>query len=300
MSRILLDGRGTARVRVRAELPAQAQAAQALGPLLRPVPPRDGAEWVRLSLTRLARTRLTRRELAEARALFGPDLPRAPRTGATPAGLRRVLRTLEAVSEAAVEPYRKQIEARQHRAAHLLGLRVGSLGVAAALDSLSSRCRWEDDVLFVDDGLEREYETGGEGLLLLPSVFTGPEPHVARWNGAEGRRTVLLFPALGPCDALDSLLERSRSRENLERLIGRTRTAVLAALVVPASTGQLAKDLYVSPTSVSEHTAALRQAGLITTTREGNRVRHLATAFGLALLEHADARERAVALVESA
>lgn len=301
MSRILLDGRGTARVRVRTELPALAEAAQALVPLLGSTPSRGGAEWMRLTRSHLAHARLTQGELAEARALVVSDLPSATaRAETSPTGLRRVLRTLETVSEAAVDPYRRQIEARGHRAARLLGDRIVSHGVAVALGSLGSRCRWEDGGLFVDDGVEREFVAREDGLLLMPSVFVGPEPRVARWIGTEGPRTVVLFPALGPGDSLDSLLERGRSRESLERLIGRTRTAVLSALVVPASTGRLAKDLYVSPTSISEHTAALRRAGLITTTREGNRVRHLVTDFGLALLEHAEARERSVALVESA
>jgi DNA-binding transcriptional ArsR family regulator len=72
--------------------------------------------------------------------------------------------------------------------------------------------------------------------------------------------------------------------EALARLIGRTRALVLASLDQPASTHVVAAVLGLSPAGASGHLLALRDVGLLTTTRRGHEVLYARTALGTTLL----------------
>ena len=74
-----------------------------------------------------------------------------------------------------------------------------------------------------------------------------------------------------------------RSRDDLVRLIGRTRAAVLTALAAPASTTGLAARTGIPVSSVSEHLGVLRANGLVSTTRTGRFLVHHRTTLGLTL-----------------
>jgi DNA-binding transcriptional ArsR family regulator len=70
----------------------------------------------------------------------------------------------------------------------------------------------------------------------------------------------------------------------LGRLLGRRRALVLASLDEPLSTTSLAALIELSPAGVSRHLLALRDAGLVATTRHGHEVRYGRTSLGSALL----------------
>jgi DNA-binding transcriptional ArsR family regulator len=69
----------------------------------------------------------------------------------------------------------------------------------------------------------------------------------------------------------------------LARLLGRTRAKLLLTLAEPASTAVLARRLGQSPSGVSEHLAALRDAGLLTSHRVGHQVLYERTPLAIAL-----------------
>ncbi|WP_304451231.1 helix-turn-helix domain-containing protein [Nocardiopsis sp. YSL2] len=299
MTRVHLTLRDAARIRVQARLSTLVEAAHALEAVLAG-PARPGASgWTRRARGRLSALPLVRAELVEARGLVPGVLPLVQTPDGTASSgadtserVWRAVRTLGRVARVVVAPDQTRVRALQTLAADRVASRAAHDGAAAAVESLGEGCRWTDTALEVADGRDRELDPRGHGLELLPSVFLGSGPRVEQWTDPEsGRiRTLLLFPALGPQDSLDLLLrEPDGSPEALGRLLGRTRSAVLGRLVAPASTGELAKGLHVSPTSISEHTAVLRDTGLITTTREGNHVRHLVTDLGLAVLDHCGA-----------
>jgi DNA-binding MarR family transcriptional regulator len=79
---------------------------------------------------------------------------------------------------------------------------------------------------------------------------------------------------------------RSGTPAHLVALLGRTRAAVLCAIIeMPGcSTSELAAAARVSLASASEHATVLRSAGLITTVRHRQTARHAPTAVGSALL----------------
>jgi DNA-binding MarR family transcriptional regulator len=79
------------------------------------------------------------------------------------------------------------------------------------------------------------------------------------------------------------LLEASERTPALTPLLGRTRTAVLKTITrnPSSTTSQIAALLGISPGRASEHAGVLRDAGLITSHRHRNTVRHLPTRLGM-------------------
>ena len=116
----------------------------------------------------------------------------------------------------------------------------------------------------------------------------------------DGNPAVLIYPALtasqlaqlwqsaeppGTADR-PGTAERPDQRQlrALGRLLGRTRAEVLRELAVERTTSELAARLGVSPASASQHVSALRDAGLVGSTRDRNRVLHRLTNLGAELL----------------
>lgn len=134
----------------------------------------------------------------------------------------------------------------------------------------------------VPDHRDQELSLNGRGLLLIPSFFCVSNP------------LTLLDPALPPVLIYpvprhpDLLLEH-RPAAALGALIGTTRAAVLDAIGARGpTTTELARQVNISTASASEHTTVLRQAGLITSHRQQNRMLHHLTALGHALLNQTE------------
>jgi DNA-binding transcriptional ArsR family regulator len=72
--------------------------------------------------------------------------------------------------------------------------------------------------------------------------------------------------------------------DGLVALIGKGKAAALRAIGTGRTTTDLAAHLEVSASAASQHTATLRAAGLITSTRHGQRVVHTLTPLGTDLL----------------
>lgn len=287
------------RTRVHCETPVLVEAALAVGPL-RGNGGRGGENWVRRARTALAAVPVVRSDLEGTQRLAPAVLPAlleaSGREGDGVPGpvteeVRWALSVLGCLHRTVLAPVGAGLRGQHSTAGGRLGRTMNLSGVLAGLESLGARVHsGEGIVLSVDDGEDRQVSPEGNGLVLMPSVFLEDTPRLVHWrvpraDDDDSVRTVLLFPARGPGEHLDTLLSDTVSEApSLGRLLGKTRSVILARLVAPFSTGELAALLYVSPTVISEHTAILREAGLITTAREGNRTRHLATDFGLALL----------------
>lgn len=117
-------------------------------------------------------------------------------------------------------------------------------------------------------------ELDGRGLLLVPSAFAATRPFVSDrhpWLPA------LIYPARGVATLWQQV---DTAPEALARLIGRTRAAILADLAAPRSTTELSDRLSLSPAAASHHLSTLRDAGLLSTRREGRSVLYVRTALG--------------------
>lgn len=152
--------------------------------------------------------------------------------------------------------------------------RLADAGVAAALSELHPKVSWKDGAVRFGIASSREIDVSGADLVLIPSVFAWPAAAV------DFDPPAVIYPARG----IHGLWQQgARSSEDLARLIGRTRAALLAALTTPASTTGLAARTGIPVSSVSEHLGVLRANGLVSTTRTGRFLLHQRTALGLAL-----------------
>jgi DNA-binding transcriptional ArsR family regulator len=151
-------------------------------------------------------------------------------------------------------------------------------GLRRVLDELHPRIRWTKHGLSCGDRSGRTVEVDERGLVLMPSAYLWP--YVAA-IGDEPWLPTIAYPARGIAELWRA---PTAPPDALARLLGRTRALVLASLDKPLSTTALAAHIELSPTGTSRHLLALRDAGLVSTTRHGHEVRYGPTELGSALL----------------
>ncbi|MFD0339552.1 ArsR family transcriptional regulator [Streptomyces sp. NPDC127117] len=154
-------------------------------------------------------------------------------------------------------------------------------GAASVFSALNERISWHDDRLTVRSAYEFEETLGGQGIVLAPSVFCGPDVLTM----LPPLQSMIVYPKPGAADIWHhDAQDRSSS---LAALLGGVRAAVLEALVLPSSTGELAAQVDVTPGAISQHVSVLRGCDLVTSHRAGRRVIHSLTETGEALVRGA-------------
>ena len=240
--------------------------------------------------------RTPRRTLAADLERFAAEHGRVPRwagTLATPApapehgGCAEPLRLLgESVRgyyEAAVAPYWPRVHAHVDADRNLRLHALLDGGTEGLLASLGPHFRWVPPVLEVAYPVDQELRLEGRGLLLQPSYFCWPAPVSL---ADPERPPVLVYPVSHE----GTETGQPAGGDGLGELLGRTRAALLRATGCGSSTTELARLLEVTGPAVSQHTAVLRESGLLVTVRKGGRSFHSVTAEGRALLHAADLR----------
>ncbi|MCP2338923.1 ArsR/SmtB family transcription factor [Actinomadura rupiterrae] len=154
---------------------------------------------------------------------------------------------------------------------------IAEQGLKAALAGLVPGSDWQGSTLRVPAIWNRHVYLAGCGLTLYPSPSWNA--HVLMGWCPDGSR-LLVYPALSSLP----LIDEAPADDPIAELLGRTRAAVLALATQPRTTGDLARELKISPASVSAHTKTLRAAGLLTTERAGKAVLHSVTPLGYRLL----------------
>jgi DNA-binding transcriptional ArsR family regulator len=126
----------------------------------------------------------------------------------------------------------------------------------------------------------------GRGLSLVPSVFTGKMPNLIHDPCNPGAMPRLILPASDERVRTGGLWDGPRSNgAALAALVGRNRAAVLGAVAGGCTTTELAGKVGISIAAASQHASVLRDAGLITTSRQGGAVLHALTPLGTDLLQ---------------
>ncbi|MGW1784492.1 DUF5937 family protein [Streptomyces sp. NPDC002143] len=156
--------------------------------------------------------------------------------------------------------------------------RLAEVGLGGLLPEIDRRCGWRAGTLTVASNGAHERHLGGQGLVLMPSVFSWPD--VVTGFDPPWQPT-LVYPARGIAGLWSDPADRSP--ETLVRLLGRGRAAVLTALDDPATTSALAHRLGLAPSSVSSHLTVLRDSGLLVSRRYSHRVLYERTPLGIAL-----------------
>ncbi|GAA3029016.1 ArsR/SmtB family transcription factor [Actinokineospora globicatena] len=191
---------------------------------------------------------------------------------------RDLLASLRAYHDLAIRPEWAAVE---HSCALDRATRTRDLaddGVGRLLTGLHPLIRWDGTALEVDSPFEAETALDGRGLDIVPSYFQR-SPTLLKHND----RMLLTYPA--------ARTERPQPPAGLAKLLGRTRATVLAAIAEGiATTTALAHHVGTSASAVSQHTAILRGAGLITTGRHRGTACHTLTPTATTLLTRATAR----------
>ena len=216
-------------------------------------------------------------------AVPGPMLPslRSLAEG-DPAALKDLTATMRTYYDLAIAPHRRTVDAAiEHDRAGRVR-EMAAHGVEGLLRSLRPHAEYSDGELRVPEHPDQEIHLGGRGLLLVPSYFCVNHP-VTMFD--ENLAPVLVYPVERRHDLL-AAPEGDRSK-GLAALIGSTRAAVLAAASEGRTTTDLARRVGISTGSASEQAGVLREAGLIVSHRDGNRMIHQVTPLGLALLRSA-------------
>ncbi|MEW2084552.1 winged helix-turn-helix domain-containing protein [Streptomyces sp. NPDC005283] len=231
-----------------------------------------GLEQVRLTPRRQLVREMTR--LAESRPIPGWTSLAGPGRD----GLASLTGALATYHGALLRPYWPRIRTAVGNDVSQRARTLLEGGTQALLEGLQPLGRWSSPVLEVDYPVDRDLYLEGRGLLLVPSYFC--------WR----RPTALADPALAPVlvyPVAKAPLDAARGTEDgLERLLGRTRAAVLTEVADrhTRTTSEVAEAVGVSLPSVSYQISVLRDGGLVTSRREGKYVLHTVTPLGLQLL----------------
>ncbi|UUV31873.1 winged helix-turn-helix domain-containing protein [Amycolatopsis roodepoortensis] len=148
-------------------------------------------------------------------------------------------------------------------------------GAGALFNDLHPNISWDDGRLRVRTrAWNRSGPLGGDGLILIPSVFHWPDTAVM----AEPYQPILVYPAPGVATVWAQDVVPTTGA--LDALIGRTRARVLVALTESVTTTALARRLSMAPGAVSQHLKVLHDTGLITRRRTGREVFYARSALG--------------------
>jgi DNA-binding transcriptional ArsR family regulator len=194
------------------------------------------------------------------------------------AALRRLAGAVNSYYNTSLAPYRSQMHAQiqADRARRSQALLAG--GVDRLLSNLHPQVTWQPPVLQVFNYEDHDIYLQGRGLVLLPSFFCRRRPITLRDTDLP---PVLAYPVTmtvgwtSPGDA---------ASRPLATLLGHSRVATLHACISESTTTELARRIGLSAPAASRQARVLRDAGLITTRRDGGTVLHQITGLGMALL----------------
>jgi DNA-binding transcriptional ArsR family regulator len=225
---------------------------------------------------------------------LGHDLRRLAKTQPLPTSAQRLVHgepgmlteltnTMRTCYHLAITPHQRAIAAAVERDRQLRTRALASGGVEGLLASLRPMMSWSSGELRIPTHRDQELHLNGRGLLLIPSYFCLIGP-VTMFDPT--LPPVVVYSVAKPPDALPAGL--LPEPDALAALIGATRVLVLETICGrPMSTTDIARRIGISAGTASEHTTVMRQAGLITSNRERNRMLHQVTPLGQALLAHA-------------
>jgi DNA-binding transcriptional ArsR family regulator len=186
---------------------------------------------------------------------------------------------LRAYHKAVIAPYASKMQALVDAERAVCARSVLDHSGEGLLDRLGPTMRWKPPALEVHYPVRHEIRLDGRGLLLLPSAFCWRVP------------ITLVEPSLPPVLVypVSRNLEwwagpSGHGSQTLANLLGRTRAACLQVIESGCTTGEMARRVGGTPSSASQHATTLREAGLITSTRQANEMIHTLTPLGAELL----------------
>jgi DNA-binding transcriptional ArsR family regulator len=246
-------------------------------------PPSAAAPRFRDQLAEIRRTPLDQieQELARSHATLADpdDRARVERLLEDPGtALAELANLIEQAWRALVAPYWPRIRGLLSADIAYRSRQLAEHGLRRVVDQLDQRVRWTGSAVTIDVGEDLTVGLDQRGIVLMPSAYVWPG--ITAITDRPWQPTIV-YPARGIVRLWQS---PARSARTLARLLGGTRATILASLDAPASTTSLAARLDLSPSGASRHLTALRDAGLLTTTRHGHELRYSRTRLGTVLV----------------
>jgi DNA-binding transcriptional ArsR family regulator len=195
------------------------------------------------------------------------------------AAVARLAGVIREYWDSALEPHWDRLRGLLRGDVLYRGRRLADGGARFLFSDLHPEVRFEDDELRIEKPWNAARTLDGRGLLLVPSAFTWP---VISSVTEPPWQPTLVYPARG----VGLLWEpgETAAPTALRALLGRRRSAVLAALDAPRPTAEIAQRLGLSSPSVSQHLGVLKAAGLVQASRVGRLVLYARTRRGDVLL----------------
>ena len=182
--------------------------------------------------------------------------------------------------DAALAPVWPQLERLLRADIAVRARAIATSGIAGMADGLHPKVSWGDGAVRVS--LRRHSENldcRGSGLVLVPSVMSSWGCMVLTEPPAQ---PTLFYPARGVTAGWAR--DATETEEALAALLGPARTGILLSSGSARTTSQVAQDAGVAVSTASHHLTVLRDAGLITSERDGARMQHLRTPLGEAMI----------------
>jgi DNA-binding transcriptional ArsR family regulator len=241
-------------------------------------PPRGMGQTVEDDLVAIrgADPDVVRAEVAEIRALRRPSAAVAE-VLADPRFTERLADGIARSWTAVLAREWPRVRAVLERDVRFRAERLTEVGWSAAVGGMHPRMAWAEGVLTIERAQEATAVLGGQGLLLVPSVFIGQG--LAVYADAPWQPTIV-YPSRGAGLVFE---EADAPTDPLAPLLGRTRAGLLLALATPSSTSQLAALTGASLGATGDHLKVLLDAGLVARSRVARSVVYRRTGLGDAL-----------------
>lgn len=247
---------------------------------LTPAPTSDSLEAGIDAVLHVPKQRL-RSEMARAKGVPRQSSWLSGIAAGEPRQLRWLASAFRTYDTYALAPYREQMAAQLDDHRRVVAQRIVRGGAEAMLTNLGKDVQWTPPVLTARYPADLTIDLGGRGLTLIPSFFCEGLPVTLANVELD---PVLVYPINPPPQWMqpDEFVEGTD--RHLAALIGAPRAALLRALTRPLDTTRLAARTGLSLSSTSEHTAILRNSGLVRSTRKGRHVVHTLTPLGRRIL----------------
>ncbi|WP_243229748.1 DUF5937 family protein [Microbacterium sp. CIAB417] len=184
------------------------------------------------------------------------------------------------VWDAAMAPVWPQLERLLRADIAARSRTIATSGIHAMAGDLHPNVSWGDGAVRVR--LRRHSEQvdcRGSGLVLVPSVMSSWGCMVLTEPPAQ---PTLFYPARGVTAGWAR--DATEIAAALGALLGPARAGILLSAGSARTTSQVAADAGIAASTASHHLTVLREAGLVGSERSGNRVLHLRTPLGEAMV----------------
>ncbi|WP_350351423.1 DUF5937 family protein [Microbacterium sp. A8/3-1] len=198
-----------------------------------------------------------------------------------PARVRRMIADAwSEVWDAALAPVWPQLERLLRADIAVRSRTIATAGIARMADALHPQVSWGAGAVRVS--LRRHSEQvdcHGSGLVLVPSVLSSWGCMVLTEPPAQ---PTLFYPARGVTAGWAR--DETEIADALGALLGPARAGILLRAGTARTTSQVAREAGIAASTASHHLTVLREAGLITSERDGARMLHLRSPLGEAMV----------------